>query len=86
MFGRRDESRRAERPVRPGPGPGNRLASRSGELSEDTFPWEDDLVVAAAEARRERRLGQAAPSVVLEPSIVVESLAMLGVQVLQLAD
>jgi hypothetical protein len=85
MFGRRDESRRAERPVQPGPGRGNRLASRSGELSEDTFPWEDDLVVAAAEARRERRLGQA-PSVLLEPSIVIESLAMLGVQVLQLAD
>ena len=86
MFGRRKRLEQPARQVERVRAAGNRLASRSGWLVEDTFPWEDDLAVAAAEARREHRLGQAAPTVVLEPSIVIESLAALGIQVLELAD
>jgi hypothetical protein len=64
---------------------GNWLAPRTGELLEDTFPWEDELAVAAAEARREHRSGDA-PSVVLEPSVMIESLGVYGIEVLDLAD
>ena len=65
---------------------GNRLAFRSGVLNEDRFPWEDDLIVATAEAHGEHRLGGSAPSVVLEASIVVESLSGLGLPVLELDE
>jgi hypothetical protein len=82
MFGRPG---RSESPARVC-ATGHRRVSRSGQPIGHTFSWEDDLDVAAAEARREHRLGHAAPSVIIEPAIVIDSLSVFGVQVLDLAD
>ena len=55
----------------------NRLSPRSGHLYVDTFAgWEEDALVPAAELRRERR-----PDL-LSPSVVIEDLSILGLEVL----
>jgi hypothetical protein len=89
MFGF-GKSRSSARPApasarRPAPAQGHRLPPRSGVLGEDSFPWEDDVLVLAAQARKEQRPANL-PSVVLEPSIAIAALSVYGVEVLDLAS
>jgi hypothetical protein len=86
MFFRRTRSKPATSHAERVRATGNRLAFRSGVLNEDRFPWQDDLVAATAEARKEHRPSGSAPSVVLEASIVIESLSGLDVPVLELEE
>jgi hypothetical protein len=78
MFGRRRNPSPASPPA------GNRLAPRSGVLGADTFPWEDELTVLAAESRKLCR--PEAPAVVLAPDLAVAALSAYGVPVLGLED
>jgi hypothetical protein len=84
MFGRR--STRHQTPTKATPTGGNWLAPRSGVRGQDAFPWEDDLVaVAAAEGRRERRPSPA-PSVLLDWTVTLDCLVLLGPPVVESPD